>query len=800
MLKNLLKIAFRNLFKHKAYTAINILGLSIGITCCFLIVLYVINELSFERFHEHRDQIYRATMEMNYGGQTMNIAAAMAPLGPALSEEFQEVIYSVRVYPEQNVLVSHGDTRFREEKFFFADSTLFDVFTFPLLVGNPKIALRDPYSVVITEEAASKYFGDEDPIGKVLTYENHYDFVVTGILQKIPPQTQIKADFFATFSSLYDIEGPSLDNWGRGGSAYTYFLLSPNADPTQLQERLPAMVQKYAGDFLASIFTIHIQPLKDIYLYSNLQAELDPNGDITYVYLFSAIAVLILLVACINFMNLTTARSIHRAREVGMRKTLGAQRSQLIRQFLGESFALTLISVLLAFAFLEISLPYFSRFLERDLTLSGPVSIWILPALIVTLLIVGLVSGSYPALYLSRYLPATILKSGATPKSSKSVLRRILVVFQFAVSIALMVATAVALSQMTYTKKKDLGFDKDHVVMLTANDPVVRQQYEPLRQELLKHPNVLSVSGALTAPASGQFIKRGVEAEGIPVEDIPVMFAIWADFDYIQTMGMQIVAGRDFSRQYPTDATEAYILNQTAIGALGWTDEEALGKQFSLRGSSPEQQNQGRVIGVIKDFHLLSFHELIEPLFIKVDPRALSVVAVRIASNDISGTLKYLESTWNKFVPSNPFEYTFVDDNFAQFYRADQKFGQIFVIFSILAIVIACLGLFGLSAFAVEQRTKEIGIRKVLGASIANIIGHLSREFIILIVIANVIACPVAYYGMNKWLQNFAYHIDIRWVVFALAAMIALMVAVATMSVQTIRAALSNPVNSLRYE
>jgi putative ABC transport system permease protein len=800
MLKNFLKLALRNLMRHKAYSAINILGLAIGITCCFLIVLYVINELSYDRFHEHRDQIYRATIEMNYGGQNMKMAAAMAPLGPALKEEFPEVISTVRIFPMQEVLISRGEKRFREKSFFFADSTVFDVFTFPLVMGNPATVLCDPHSIVISQEMASKYFGDEDPVGKELTYENHYIFTVTGILKKVPHQTQIKADFFASYGSMYDLEGLSLNSWGRGGAAITYFLLDKGVDPQQFQEKLPDMMKKYAGDFLASIFTIHIQPLKDIYLHSNFQGDLDQSGDITYVYLFSAIAVLILLVACINFMNLTTARSIHRAREVGMRKTLGAHRAQLIRQFLGESLTVAFFSVLVAVALLEISLPYFNNFIEKELTLGGPYAIWILPGLIGTVLVVGLVAGSYPALYLSRFQPAKILKGGSMLGSSKSVLRRMLVVFQFAVSIGLIFATVVILSQLSYAKNKSLGFDKEHVLLLTVNDQTVEQQYESLRQEFLRNPSILSVSATQTAPAAGQFLKQGVEAEGIPTDQIPTMFSVYADFDFIQTMGMEIAAGRNFSKEFSTDKNAAYILNETAVKTLGWTEQEALGKVFSIRAKKQELKQQGKIIGVVKDFHLQSLHEVIEPLFIAIQPRNFSIVLVRISSNDIPGTLEFLEKTWNRLVPTSPFEYSFADDKFAESYRADRKFSHIITIFSILAILIACMGLFGLSTFAVEQRTKEIGIRKVLGASIANIIGHLSREFIILVVVANVIAWPIAYYGMNKWLQNFAYHINIHWLMFVSSAILALAIAFATMSFQTIRAAVANPVNSLRYE
>ena len=800
MIKNYLKTALRNLIKHKAYSAINIIGLAVGITCCFLIVLYVITELSYERMHINRNQVYRVATEFNYGGQTLHIAPTITPLGTVIAEDIPEVVNATRITPVANALIGVGENRFRENSFCFVDSTFFDIFTIPLSAGDPKTALRDPFTILISQEIAHKYFGDDDPIGKVLSFENQFDFTVTGVLNKIPGQTQLKADFYASYASRYDIEGSNLNSWMQAGEVYCYILLAEGADPAVVEQKLPDLILKHGGDFAASIFTLHLQPLNDIYLQSNLMGEFEPSGNIIYIYLFSAIAVLILLIACINFMNLTTARSMHRAREVGMRKTLGARRSQIIRQFLGESTTISFIAVMLAIALFELCYPLFSRFLGKDLLIDHAHHAWIIPALLGTTVLVGLIAGSYPALYLSRYRPSQILKSAAKPGSARSILRKSLVVLQFTISIALIIATAVIFSQLQFVKKKDLGYNQEHVILLRIDNPALQQQYEPLKKELLQHPNIINVSGAFSTPGSEDLSKRGVKPEGVNEENVPVMILVTSDEDYIETLGLEIVAGRGFSPEYATDATEAYIINQSAAAAIGWTAHEAIGKQFSILSRNPENQRPGRIIGVINDYHVLSLHEKIEPLFMYIDSRTYSVLAVRVAPQDLSGTMSFIEKTWKNFAPNIPFEYSFLDESFHIFYQSERKLSQIFTSFSVLAILIACLGLFGLTAYAAEQRTKEIGIRKALGATITNIVSLVSKEFILLVIVSNIIAWPIAYYAMNKWLQNFAYHIEMNLTIFILAAVSALVIALGTISFHTIKAASANPVNSLRYE
>ncbi len=797
MIKNYFKIAFRNMIKYKAYSAINILGLAIGISCCFLISLYVIDELRFEQCHDNKDQIYRVATELNYGGEIMHLAASMRPLTPIMAEEFPEVLNAARIAKSPDVFIEYDKTRFQEKGFLFADSTVFDIFTFPLLRGDPKTVLKDPFSMVITEKIARKYFGYDNPIGKVLLYDNQHDFRVTGILAEVPSQTQLRCDFMASYQTKNEIEERAHD-WGEAGDTYGYILLAENSNPTMVEQKIPDLLKKHAPPMIADIFIHHLQPLKEIYLHSNLMGEFEPKGDINRVYLFSAIAVLILLIACINFMNLTTARSLHRAREVGMRKTLGARQSQLIGQFLGESITISFIAVLFAIVFVELTLPYFSDFIEKELSAEYAYNLWLIPAFIGIALLVGLISGSYPAFFLSRFQPVSTLKGKLSSGSSRSLFRKLLVIFQFTISIALIIATVVIFNQLAYTKNKDLGFDKEHVVLLSLENPVVRQQYEPLKQELLRNPNVINASCTFMAPSSQRLMKAGVKAEGIADEDIPVMVLVAADYDYAKTLGLEIVAGRDFSEDFSTDST-AYILNQAAVKAIGWDDP--IGKRFSLRHHGPTLNLEGRVIGVVKDFHVQSLHEQIEPLFISIDPEMYRTLAVRIQPGDIAGTLGALAQTWKKYAANNiPFEYSFIDEGFEELYRTEERLSQMFTAFSLLAVFIACLGLLGLAAFAAEQRTKEIGIRKVMGATIPNIIRLLSTEFVKLVLIANAIAWPVAYFGMKRWLQDFAYHIDMNFAIFLLAGILVFVIALLTVSFQAIKVAIANPVDALKYE
>jgi putative ABC transport system permease protein len=800
MLWNYLKVALRSLLRNKGYSLINIAGLTIGLTCCFLIMMYVINEVQFERCHVHRDRIYRVVLECNIGGEIMHLAPTITPAGPAILEDFPEVTDAVRLRPMTRVLINRDEERFREESFFFADSAFFNVFSHSLLSGDSNTALDEPYSVVITEDVSRKFFGDEDAIGQTLTYENQYEFKVTGVLAELSAPTQIKANMIASFSSLKTMAGIDIESWGQAGETFLYIMLADGANASELEQKLPDMLKRHTSETISQIFTLHLQPLSRIYLHSNLMGELEPKGDVTVVYLFSAIAVVILLIACINFMNLATARSMRRAREVGMRKTLGACRSQLVGQFLGESILVTLIAIILAVIAFEMVLPSFSKFLGKEFSADIIHNIWLLPAIIGAACFVGLIAGSYPAFFLSRFRPVKTLKGGAAISSSKSMLRKSLVIFQFSTSIALIVATFVILDQLRYARNMDLGFDKEQVVVIDLDNPLLQQQSESIKNEFLKHQKVINVTGASVIPASNNLIKYAVRAEGINEDDIPAMQVIATDHNYAKTLGLTFVEGRDFSDEFATDATEAYILNQRAaeiLKGLGWDDP--IGKQFSIRAKSVERQREGRIIGVVKDFHMLGVRQKIEPAFLMIQPW-VEQLAVRISTQDVPATLEYLEHAWEIYAVNTPFEYTFMDENYEKMYHSEERLSRIFASFSMLAVVIACLGLFGLAAFSAEQRTKEVGIRKVLGATVTGIVKLLSREFLVLVVIANLIAWPVAWYAMNRWLENFAYRISLSLWLFVAAGLLALMITALTVSFQAIKAAISDPVKSLRYE
>ncbi len=801
MLTNYLKIALRNLIRHKGYSFINIAGLAIGMAACLLIMLYVSDQLLYEQFHKNKDQIYRVVAELNFGGRIDKIAAIMGPLGPRLAEEYPEVVDAVRFSPAspgRNPVLSFGQDRYKEENFFFVDPSVFDVFTFPLIKGDPKTALKDPFSLVITEDIGAKYFGSADPMGKVLTLDDRHDFTVTGVLQNIPRHTQLKGEFMASFSSLDEIRGQEIQHWMAFGTVYNYIRVAEGFSVAEFEAKLPEFVKKNIGEQFVSSLKLNLQPLSKIFLHSDLLMELSPSGNIGYVYLFSALAALILLIASINFMNLATARSTHRAKEVSMRKVLGAYRFQLVKQFLGESIVFSLIALIFALALFEFIKPEFSSFLGQEMSIDYGRNFLILPGLIGLAIIVGALAGAYPAFFLARFKTLKILK-GASPVSAKSLLRKSLVVFQFAISIVLLIGTMVIYKQLDYVKNENLGFDKEHVMVIPMENREISQQYAGLKNELLQNPGVVNVSGAFSIPASGPVRKITIKAEGVSEEEPLPMQGVAADYDYLTTLGLEITAGRDFSKEFGTDASEAYILNQAAAKRLGWDDP--IGREFAMpTGHQTGDLRSGQVIGVVKDFHMQSLRQKIEPLFIYIDPMMLSRLAVRIGPGNISETVASIEQTWQKFAPNTAFEFSFVDQNFAKLYRAEDKLGQLLTAFSLLAVFVACLGLFGLAAFSAEQRTKEIGIRKVLGASISGIVMLLSKEFVILILIANIFAFPLAWYAMDKWLQDFAYRISLGWGAFALAGFLAFAIALLTVSFQALKAAVANPVKAIGYE
>jgi putative ABC transport system permease protein len=817
MFKNYLKIAFRNLLKNKSYTFINIFGLAMGIACCVLILLFVRDELSYDRFHEKGEGIYRVFTEMNFPGKELSIATTPPPMAPALLEDFPEIVSAVRFRQAAKTLLSYDEKRYYENEVFFADSSLFRMMNFPLLKGDPKNALANPFSMVITEETARRYFGGSDPMGKIIRYENKYDFIITGILKNIPPNSHIRFDFLGSYASLSEIEDENFNIWHRITDVFTYILVPEKFSPAELEKKFPGMVKKYMGNVgenIADMIKFHLQPLGDIHLHSDLGNEIADNGSAAYVYIFATIAVSVLLIACINFMNLATARAMDRAKEVGMRKVLGAYRLQLVKQFLGESVLMAFLALILAGCMVELVLPFFNGISGKSLAIDYGSDVMMLLILPGIALLTGLLSGSYPALVLSGYKPVLVLKGASlhTLMSGKGEglwrlnLRRLLVAFQFAISIALIAGSVIIYNQLEYFKNRPVGFDREQIVVIPVRDPGFAGRYEIFKSQLNQNPGVINASAVAATPGKNQASMGTFVIEGESGEEEIQMFYLPADYDFLRTFSIELIAGRDFSKEFGSDATEAFILNESAVKRFGWRLNDS-GESGTNEVDSPigkklrrGKTREGRVVGVVKDFNMFSLQEKIEPFVFFIDPALFQFLAVKISSQNVSAILNALEENWRGFYPDEPFEYSFVDEDFESHYRSEEKFSEIFLSFTILAILIACLGLFGLVSFTVQKAAKEIGVRKVLGASVSNIVVLMSKDFVGLVVLANVIAWPVAYYAMNTWLEDFAFRIQIGIDIFLLAGGLALFIALLTVSWQAVRAALANPVESLRYE
>jgi putative ABC transport system permease protein len=797
MLKNYLKLAFRNLKKYKSYSFINIAGLAIGMACCMLIILFVQDELSFDRYHEKADRIYRLVDSLDVPEPTSRyFALSSAPFAPTLKNEFPQVEDAVRFFLGRRKMVSQGEKKYYEDGLIFADASLFHIFTIPLIEGNPETALESPHAIVISESMALKYFGPEEPMNKTLKI-NDDDYLVTGIMEDMPRNSHFHADIFASMKTqeqIPTVQKRYFQNWARH-EFYTYLLLREGASAEDLQAKLLDFIEKHAAQqiktILGSTLSSRLQPLESIHLHSHLQHEISPNGDIKYIYIFSVIAVFILLIACVNFMNLATARSAHRSKEVGIRKVVGASRNQLIKQFIGESLVFSFFALLLSFIFVKIALPSFNSLTGKEIDTFDLNNVIFIGLVIFILFFVGLLSGSYPSFFISRYQPANVLKGTVSVKSGRSALRKGLVILQFGISIFLIIATGIVLDQLDFLRNRKLGFDKEHVVIVTIRENSLRKNSEAVKANLMQNPHILSATIAIGVPGgiiAGDALQL-ITKEGKKTITVRM---IYTDHDYLKTMGMEIVEGRDFSKEMSTDASEAFIVNEAAVRQLQLDDP--------LNTQVEWDDKKGKIIGVVKDFQFQSLKDEITPLFIQIWPQNTYIFALRISPQNIPDTLTFIEHKWKELDPAHPFEYSFLDENFDRLYRSEERLGQIFSAFSILAIFIASLGLFGLSLFMAEQRTKEVGIRKVLGASIGRIFVLLSKEFVFLVLIANVIAWPAAYFLMQKWLQNFSCRITIQTWIFVLSAAIALIIALVTISFQVVKAALADPVKSLRYE
>ncbi len=802
MFKNYLKVALRHLRKSPTYSFINIAGLAVGMACCLLISLYVFNELGYDKFHHRADRIFRVKIELDLNGILYKEASIQFPATEAFLRDYPEVKQVVRFYRDGNFpLMQIGERKFTEEKFFFADPAVFEVFDFPLVKGDAATAFNEPNSVVLTEATAQKYFGDADPLGQVLRYQNSFDLKVTGVAKNVPQNAHFKFDFLAPMQFQLNLwEGPASiggreKQWFWTG-CWTYLLLSDENAAQSLSAKLPAFVEKYFPERYKG-GSLVLQPLADIHLHSNLDNEIEPNSQALYVYIFSAIAFLILLIACINFVNLTTAKSANRAKEVGVRKVIGANKKQLIYQLLGETVTAGVIALAFALVIVELLLPAFSDLTGRTLSLDM-LQNWQGLLLFVSLAFaVGILSGIYPAFFLSAFNPVSIFKREIPLGSSKQGLRKALVVTQFAISCLLLIGIGVVYQQMNFLREKELGFNKDQVLFIKAK-PDVSRQFDAFRNELLHSGGILGVAGASNIPGEGAFAYRFVPEGGL--RDNPVMLPLMlVDYDFLQTMNIEIAQGRGLSREHPSDPAEGFLLNEKAVQDFGWKDNP-IGKKMELFAAGTTQiAKSGYVVGVIRDYHFESLHTEVKPLVLTYSPWN-SYYAVKIGAGNLSESLAQIESIWKKFSPDWPLEYVFLDKKLEQLYQNENKLAQIINAFAIIAIVIACLGLFGLSAHAAEKRVKEIGIRKVLGASARSIVALLTNDFIKLVLLANVVAWPVAWYAMNKWLHNFAYRIDLNWQVFAIAGGATFLIALLSVSSQAIKAVLANPVESLRYE
>jgi putative ABC transport system permease protein len=807
MLKNFLRVAFRNLKKYKAFSFINIIGLAVGTACCILIFLYVTDELSYDKFNVNSDRIYRVYLQARIHNSDLNTATAPAPMGAAMLDNIPEVESYTRVRNFGFPVMRYKNKAFSEERFYWADSTFFDVFTVHFLEGNPKTALTKPNTVVITEATANKYFGNEDPMGKILNADHRRDYIVTGVVKAFPHNSHFHFDFLGSLSTYEDSRSP----FWLSNNYYTYILLHKSADPEKVLSEMKKMAKSYVGIQLQKTVGVSLaqfesagnrygysmQPLTAIHLHSHLDYELQPNSDISYIYIFSAIAIAILLIATINFMNLSTARSERRSKEVGIRKTLGSNRKQLIWQFITESIMLSLLSVFIAIVIVEALMPLFNDISGKQVSLSLLENAYTIPLLFLFAVLVGIIAGSYPAFYLSSFDPVKILKSDNRKGSRKSILRSVLVITQFAVSIILIIGTFVIQDQLNYIQNKDLGFNKEQVVIINKTDDI-GSQMDAFKSLLSNYPKVISVSNSTDIPGN-QNGDSAYKMQGTSVNETLDLRQINCDFNFVKTYEIKMAAGRFFSKDHPADSM-AVVINEATVRKFGITDP--VGKNLYEYGRTPDQSIIHPIIGVVKDFNYESLHQQVRPLVMRLFNSGGfgKFVSVRIAAGDYQKTISYLEAIWKKFADDEAFEYNFFDQEWAHLYFAEQRTSKLSMVFSVLAIFIACLGLLGLVAYVTEQRTKEIGIRKVLGASVPEIFILLSKEFTKWVLIANIIAWPLAYYIMHNWLNNFAYRVSIAPLVFIYSGLIALAISIATVSTHAIKAAKSNPVKSLRYE
>jgi putative ABC transport system permease protein len=804
MLRHLFTISIRNILKHFNYSLLNIIGLAIGISSFLFILIYITDELSYDRFHENHAQIYRMNRLYNSNDIHEDAATVSFPFGPALAEDYPDMVKSVvRFFDFQisEMLFEYREdsteiVKFNEEWFYLADSTVFQMFNFPLLEGDPLTVLNEPNSVVLSESTAKKYFGDEPAVGNTLFIEEQIPVEVTGIMEDLPAQSHFKIEILGSMSTFRAMQGGQMPQTWIWNPCWTYVELYDHVSKEQLEASLPDFYLNQYADFQDQDITLYLQALTDIHLNSHHEYEMHPNGKLAYIKILGIIGIFVLILACINFMNLATASSAGRGREIGMKKVAGARRGQLRTQFLGESLIITFFALLLAAILVEVLLPSFNNFTGKSIDPGIVVRPLSLLTGLVMLLVVGLLSGSYPAFFLSR-LDTSHLKDSLSAGAGRGLARKVLVVVQFLISVALIIGTISAFSQLNYLRKADLGFDRDQVILLPTKFNM-GLQFETFAEELKKHEDIISVTG-MEDILGANHNTRSFVIEGM-FDDQPFWYpAFLVRHDFIETFNIPVVQGRAFSRDFPSDTSEAIMINESMVRHLGWTNEEAIGKAIRSDGNE-------RVIGVFSDFNALSLHKPAGNFILDMlqNPNGAAFLtrymAVKVNTDDYAGVLKYIGVVWNDFAPTRPFEYSFLDEELNALYKDESSFSKLSIILTILAIIIACLGLIGLTSFMVERKTKEISVRRVHGATILNVNTLLSKEFLWLIMVANLISWPLAWFGIKRWLESFSRHIDIQWYLFLVSALVTVFITVMITSIHAFRASRMNPADTLKYE
>jgi putative ABC transport system permease protein len=795
MFRNLVKISLRNLIKDKAYSAINILGLTIGITCSLFLLMYIMDELSYDTYHAKAKNIYRVISDIKEPDNAFTWAVVQRPMAVELRNNYPEVLNAVRFDGTDRLLYKNGEAQFYEDKILLTDSTVFDMFSYEFIAGDPNTALDDPFCLVLTERMAKKYFPNPaDALNQSLTNERNEAFKITGVMKDVPRNSHFRFDALMSPATRAQFQG----GWGGFGTT-TYIELPDNYDLSKMYASLDKIIAEKVNPIFEKVgirIKYELQPILDIHLYSKIADQSEGGGDISYVYIFSAVAAFMILIACINYMNLATARSASRAKEVGLRKVMGSARRQLIAQFLTESVVVTLISLIISLVVVYIALPGFNTLANKELPFSYVLQTPVLLTLLGIVVLTGILGGSYPAFYLSGFSPLAVLKGKLATKGGSAIFRKVLVVKQFALSICMLVSTFIVFDQLQYMREKDLGFDKENVIRFNLDGDVPRARMNELTENLKGLPTVVAVGKANAGPGDGigKNVFQVEDAEGKMVDRGVDLYG--ADYDFVDALGMKVVAGRGFSKDNPGDTTFAVLVNEAMVARMGWKDP--MGKKF-VAGAN--QQFNRQVVGVVKDYNQASLYDPIEPLIILLTNNARSVF-VRIAPGNPQAAIAAVEGEFKKVFPNQPFEYHFLDADLDSQYQADKKRSQIFTAFSGLTILIACLGLLGLAAYTTEQRTKEIGVRKVIGASVNGLVLLVSKEFFVLVIIGTLVAFPAAWFFTDRWLENFAYriHLNDEWLTFVVSAVMAVLITMITVGYHVVRAAIANPVNALRDE